>query len=165
MSVTEAVPEAAAPVAGDAAPAASVIVSGLDTLTPEETHINSLWKALQAAEEQRGKRGLAFGQAMYEYRKTSEVVSGGTTFRSTLEKLAIPHATAYRWIVRYEESIGVRSAPVPSVSEPVTKPEPSASVPVVKSEPATGRKFRRHPRHTDRAGSDRAGGSRGRTEH
>jgi len=83
------------------------------TLAPEEKHIQSLWTALQVASKQVEKRGLQFGQAVYEYRAESEVVSGGTTFRGTLEKLGIPHATAYRWIARYEESTGARP-PIPA---------------------------------------------------
>jgi len=77
-------------------------------LTPEERQIKALWTALQVAERQQEKKGLQFGQVVYEFRAKSEVVSGGTTFRSTLDKLGIPHATAYRWIARYEETIGER---------------------------------------------------------
>jgi hypothetical protein len=39
------------------------------TDTIEEQIIKSLWTALQVAEGQIKKRGLQFGQAMYEYRE------------------------------------------------------------------------------------------------
>ena len=93
-----------------------------DTVLTEEQNIKSMWTALQVAEGQLEKRGLKFGQALYEYREKSEVVSGGTTFRNTLERLGIPHATAYRWIARYEEY----NLPNPeSESEPESEPEPT----------------------------------------
>jgi hypothetical protein len=59
---------------------------------------------------------------MYEYREkhsaqgsrndlTSSHVEG-SGFSSLLQRLAIPETTAYRWIARYEESIGEREVPV-----------------------------------------------------
>ena len=79
--------------------------------------------AIVAAYQSLKKHGLEFGRLCYNFRKRSKVVSGGTTFDSTLDRLNIPHATAYRWIAKYEESIGVREPapkkPVQSVSEPV----------------------------------------------
>jgi hypothetical protein len=74
----------------------------------EIENIKTLWAALQVAEKQLEKRGLPFGQALYEYRGKSEVVQGGTTFRSTLDKLGIPHSTAYVWIDKYAASIGMK---------------------------------------------------------
>ena len=88
----------------------------------QEQQIKITWTALQVAEEQLEKRGLAFGKALYEFRAASEVVSGGTTFRSTLDKLGIPHSTAYRWIAKYEESIGTRAPkPIPVVIPQTTR--------------------------------------------
>jgi len=77
----------------------------------QEAHIKALWEAFRRADEERTKRGLEFGRAMYELRERGEVVPGGTTFRRVMENLEIPHTTAYRWIARYEESIGIREAP------------------------------------------------------
>jgi transposase-like protein len=90
-------------------------------ITADEQNIKTLWTALQVAEGQLQKRGLAFGQAVFEFRQKSEVVQGGTSFRATLEKLNIPHSTAYFWIAKYEESVGTRE-PKPA---PVATPEPT----------------------------------------
>jgi hypothetical protein len=90
-------------------------------ITADEQNIQSLWTALQVAEKQLQKRGLAFGQAVSEYRAKSEVVQGGTSFRATLEKLNVPHSTAYFWIAKYEESIGAREPkPTQVAMTPVT---------------------------------------------
>jgi hypothetical protein len=89
----------------------------------EEQIIKSLWTALQVAEGQTEKRGIQFGEALYKFREKSEVVPGGTTFRSTLDKLNIPPTTAYRWIAKYEEFIGTRS-PKPN---PDNRPSETAS--------------------------------------
>jgi transposase-like protein len=90
-------------------------------ITAEEQNIKICWTALQVAEKQLQKRGLAFGQAVSEYRAKSEVVQGGTSFRATLEKLNIPHSTAYFWIAKYEESIGAREPkPAQVAMTPVT---------------------------------------------
>jgi len=87
-----------------------------------ERRIKATWTALQVAEGQVEKRGLQFGQSLYEFREQSEVVPGGTTFSSTLDKLGIPHTTAYRWIAKYEESIGTRaSKPIPTVIPQTTR--------------------------------------------
>lgn len=82
--------------------------TGTQTDTVEEQKIRSSWSALQVADKQLEKRGLQFGEVLYEFREQSEVVPGGTTFSSTLDKLGIPHTTAYRWIAKYEESVGTR---------------------------------------------------------
>jgi hypothetical protein len=74
----------------------------------DEARIKVLWEAFCKADAERSQRGLEFGHAMYELRQRSELVPGGTTFRRVIESLGIPHTTAYRWIARYEESIGVR---------------------------------------------------------
>jgi hypothetical protein len=86
--------------------------------TIEEQQIKSLWTALQVAEGQREKRGLQFGQAVYEYRekhsgqgRRTDLVSSETrleTFEEFCDRLNIPRATAYRWIAKYEEFIGTR---------------------------------------------------------
>ncbi len=54
------------------------------------------------------RRGLTFGQRLYELRAGSEVVQGGTTFSSSLDAAGIPRRTAYYWIHSYEISIGKR---------------------------------------------------------
>jgi hypothetical protein len=84
----------------------------------EEQNITLLWKVLQVAEGQRDKRGLKFGQAMYEYRekhsasgRRTDLVSSEArleTFEEFCDRLSIPRATAYRWIAKYEEFIGTR---------------------------------------------------------
>jgi hypothetical protein len=88
------------------------------TETIEEQNITLLWKGLQVAEAQREKRGLRFGQAVYEYRekhsgqgRRTDLVSSETrleTFEEFCDRLNIPRATAYRWIAKYEEFIGTR---------------------------------------------------------
>src|SRR5207249_4023983 len=90
------------------------------TLAPvsAEEHIRSLWTALQVAEKRTEKCGLQFGQAMYEYRekyaqkgfKVGCLSETSGSFEALCKRLNIPRATAYRWINRYEESIGERPA-------------------------------------------------------
>jgi len=55
---------------------------------------NPCWTALQAADKQLNKRGLAFGETLYKCHAKSKVVRGGTTFTKMLEKLGIPRTTA-----------------------------------------------------------------------
>ncbi len=52
------------------------------------------------------KKGLAFGQRLYELRAESEVVQGGTSFTKALKGAGIPRRTAYHWIHSYEISVG-----------------------------------------------------------
>jgi transposase-like protein len=90
------------------------------TETIEEQNIMLLWKVLQVAEGQREKRGLQFGQAVYEYRKKHAAPGRRTdlnlvlnetrseTFEEFCDRLGIVRSTAYRWIAKYEESIGTR---------------------------------------------------------
>ena len=78
--------------------------------------------------------GLAFGKLCYDFRIHSEVVQGGTSFTQTLADLNIPRRTAYYWITRHEELIGVR--------QPALEPEPAEEVSVPpegthRPEPAT----------------------------
>ncbi|HXZ31452.1 MAG TPA: hypothetical protein VEH30_04165 [Terriglobales bacterium] len=80
-----------------------------------EAAVLSAWQDYKKNAE---PRGLEFGRTVYELRKQSEVVQGGTSFKQTLTKLDIPHSTAYFWIARYEESIGKRTP-----SEPTKKPD------------------------------------------
>jgi hypothetical protein len=86
--------------------------------TIEEQNIMLLWKVLQVAEGQREKRGLQFGKAMYEYREKHSAqgrrtdlvtrVTKSETFEEFCDRLGIVRMTAYRWIAKYEESIGTR---------------------------------------------------------
>ena len=85
----------------------------MNTLT--EKQIQELYATYQAADGQatsshaaRRDAGLALGKALYDLRAQAEVVSGGTTFDSTLKTLGVPHRTAYRWIKKYELSVGIR---------------------------------------------------------
>jgi len=120
--------------------------TNVSTQTPPETieehNIKSLWTALQVAEKQIDKRGLQFGQAMYDCRerhsasgRRTDLVSKSEksetrleTFEEFCDRLAIPRATAYRWIAKYEESIGTRlPKPTPDTpSEPPYEVESSA---------------------------------------
>lgn len=77
----------------------------LDTISKEHK---------QVARRQR-LTGLQFGKAVFELRAGAETCAGGTTFNATLDRLGIPRRTAYRWIKKYELSIGVRP-PVPEVA-------------------------------------------------
>ncbi len=88
------------------------------TETIEEKNIKLLWRVLQVAEGQREKRGLQFGKAMYEYREKHSaqgrrtdlvtMVTKSETFEEFCDRLGIVRMTAYRWIAKYEESIGTR---------------------------------------------------------
>jgi hypothetical protein len=105
-------------VVGNAAKKANVEPAAETITSAEEQNIKSVWTALQVAEKQTEKRGLQFGQAMYEYRekhsasgRRTDLVSSETrleTFEEFCDRLNIPRATAYRWIAKYEESIGTR---------------------------------------------------------
>jgi len=96
--------------------------------TSEEQNIKSLWTGLQVAEKQNEKRGLQFGQAMYEYREKhsaqgqrSDLVSSETkseTFEEFCDRMGIPRATAYRWIARYKEAGKYSPFNSPSPTEP-----------------------------------------------
>jgi len=66
--------------------------------------LRAAWSEYQTVE----RKGLAFGQRLYELRANSEVVQGGTTFTSSLDKAGIPRRTAHYWLQNYEVSIGVR---------------------------------------------------------
>jgi hypothetical protein len=91
----------------------------------DEAYVKAAWVAFQAADRERTKRGLELGQELYQLRekysargRRTDLVSDETTFESTCDRLAIPRATAYRWIARYEESEGLRR-PMPVVGEVV----------------------------------------------
>ena len=58
------------------------------------------------------KRGLAFGQRLYELRAKSSAQGNhsGTGFLPLLQQAGIPQRTAYYWIHSYEISIGERVA-------------------------------------------------------
>ncbi len=116
-----------------------------------EQKIKSLYTALQVADKQQEKRGLQFGQAMYKYReehsaqgKRLDLVSVETkleTFEVFCDRLEISRATAYRWITRYEESVGERPIPTPSaapvvkyIPEPDPVPEPPSKAPMTVEE-------------------------------
>jgi hypothetical protein len=82
------------------------------------------------------KKGLTFGQRLYELRAGSEVVQGGTTFAASLDAASIPRRTAYYWMTNYEVFIGVRQEKVAPV-KPAAKPVKIASV--VQAEHVTSR--------------------------
>lgn len=63
----------------------------------------------------RREAGIALGKALFDLRADAEVVPPGTTFDSTLKSLGIPHRTAYRWIKKYETSVGIRGVCIPVV--------------------------------------------------
>jgi hypothetical protein len=105
---------------------ATASVTAPASVTPPAPIIEELraaWQEYQTVE----KRGLAFGQRLYELRAGSEVVQGGTTFSSSLDKARIPRRTAYYWIDSYEISIEERQkpqvAPAPATQdvEPATE--------------------------------------------
>jgi hypothetical protein len=93
-------------------------VTETQTDTIEEQKIKSLWTALQVAEGQLEKCGLPFGQAMYEYRekhsaqgRRTDLVTSVTkseTFEEFCNRLGIVSRRAYRWIAKYEISVGTR---------------------------------------------------------
>jgi hypothetical protein len=99
----------------------TAVQSFVASLTAEEQNLKSLYTALTIAEKQHTARGLEFGKACYELRekystggRPKKSVSGETvSFESICAKLQIAKATAYRWIAKYEASIGR----TPTVSE------------------------------------------------
>src|SRR5215469_7358784 len=94
---------------------------------PDEARIKALWETCQKDEATATKSRLALGKALWELRERSEVVSGGTTFNSTLRTLGIPHKTAYRYMGEYEEYAGIRqTAPAPE--------EPPQDIPMAAEE-------------------------------
>src|SRR5438093_1150132 len=83
----------------------------------EEENIRQLWEGCQNAEKHWQKRGLEFGKACYEYREKYKRPNGvrvsvshetQDSFESLCERLHIPRPSAYRWIARYEEVVGLR---------------------------------------------------------
>src|SRR5215469_6691762 len=95
------------------------VISIIESATArDESRIKAAWEKFQEADRYRAERGLEFGKAMYEYRakhssqgrRTDLATSSesGTSWLELLEKLSIPKSTAYDWIHRYEESIGLR---------------------------------------------------------
>ena len=107
-----------------------------DTVLTEEQNIKSMWTALQVAEGQIEKRGLKFGEAMYEYREKHSAqgrrtdlvtpVTKSETFEEFCDRLGIVRMTAYRWVARYEESNLPKpdSSEIP-IAEPESEPEPT----------------------------------------
>jgi hypothetical protein len=96
------------------------------TLIPAaESMIRDLYAKYQGAEGRakasiaaRREAGLALGKALCELRAQAEVVSGGTTFDRTLKSLEIPRRTAYRWVKKYELSVGIKVKPL-AIPDPV----------------------------------------------
>ena len=86
------------------------------------TEIKARWVALQVAEGQTEKRGLSFGEAVYNLRDKYKGSEEG--YLSILNKLNIPPGVAYYWIAKYEESILTKliGVSLPTV-KPLTKPE------------------------------------------
>ncbi len=76
---------------------------------PTEKQVKTDWEAYQHSDNTRTERGLALGATLYNYRaghkSTGGAGSKGTGLQELLDKLSIPHETAYRWIRRHE--IGV----------------------------------------------------------
>jgi hypothetical protein len=87
------------------------------------TELTRAWGEYQTVE----RKGLAFGQRLYELRAHSEVVQGGTTFTSSLDKAGIPRRTAHYWIQNYEVSIGVREEKVVKDASVVQAEQPTTS--------------------------------------
>jgi hypothetical protein len=97
--------------------------------------IKELWDSYREADGERTKRGLEFGKALYELREKYRVPRAshvgdtrGGGFEAVIQRLNIPNATAYRWINRYEESIGERTPREPE-SEPDNEFEPMETGP------------------------------------
>ena len=84
--------------------------------------ILTAWRTYKQTE----KYGLKFGEVCYEWQKKLATVSGvgnkGKGLVPTLESLSIPVSTAYWWIDRYKESIGIKE-PKPEKLEYETPPE------------------------------------------
>ena len=116
----------------------------------EEQKIKVLWTALQVADKQQEKRGIEFGQAMYEYRekhsaqgRRTDLVTSVTkseTFEEFCDRLHIVRMTAYRWITRYEEIKGERPTkpkmtyvpkPIEIAPDPTPDPSPRKGMTIV----------------------------------
>lgn len=120
-----------------------VVKSGLPStvlMDIEATAIVIAYQSLKRQDEIRQPYGLEFGRLCYNFRERTKRPDGfrvscetQSSFDATLDRLNVPRATAYRWITRYEESIGVRKPkvtekPVQSVQE---VPEPQEPQPLV----------------------------------
>jgi len=116
------------------------------TYTAEEQNLKCLWRILQVTEEKLERRGLQFGQAVYNLREKYKIQGTRNDlspsddklegYLDVLNKLGIPEATARRWRIRYEEAIGTRQ-PKPDPNPRPDKPIPIPAVtPVVTPTPA-----------------------------
>jgi DNA N-6-adenine-methyltransferase Dam len=81
-------------------------IARTERLTHEEQKLKQLWQKFQSADAERSRCGLEFGKYLYDLRAESS--HARRNWLQLLEKQKIPTATAYRWIARYEESIGER---------------------------------------------------------
>jgi transposase-like protein len=111
-----------------------------DTVLTEEQNIKSMWTALQVAEGQIEKRGVQFGEAAYKLREKYKRPDGlrvssetQNSFEAVCDRLGIIRSTAYRWIARYEESIGTR---LPKPEPPEAESEPPEFEPEPEPTPA-----------------------------
>src|SRR5215469_6152879 len=117
------------------------VISIIESATArDESRIKAAWEKFQEADRYRAQRGLEFGKAMYEYRakhsaqgRRTDLTSstdGESSFSELLRKLEIPSSTAYKWITRYEESIGIKQKPAPVIEAgPVEIISPVAETP------------------------------------
>jgi hypothetical protein len=125
----------------DAVPA--IVKSGL----PSSVLMDIEAQAIVAAYQSLKKHGLEFGRLCYTFRERTKRPDGfrvssetQNSFDSTLDKLDIPRATAYRWIARYEEHVGKRELKpkphdTPEPSEEVVEPTTKPTQPIVRTYP------------------------------
>ena len=91
------------------------------TITPSiaETAALLAWTEFKTKAE---PLGLSFGQRLYELRKDiSAQGRDGEGLCAWLHKAGIPRRTAYYWIQRYEETLGVKQKDISQIEPPKTK--------------------------------------------
>jgi hypothetical protein len=96
--------------------------SGNSPPTDVINELRAAWQEFKTVE----RRGIAFGQRLYELRAASSAQGNheGKGFLPLLQEAGIPQRTAYYWIHSYELSIGLREEKVTSPVMPDTPVTP-----------------------------------------
>ncbi|HXM59458.1 MAG TPA: hypothetical protein VN950_01290 [Terriglobales bacterium] len=118
------------------------------TLTPEEqailtayqqhkavdvlTELTTLWQECQAVE----RRGVHVGERLYKLRELHSAQGNhtGKGFLQLLQQAGWVQRTAYYWLNKYEETIGVR--PAPTAAPAVTEDDPELAAMFEQGKPA-----------------------------
>jgi Domain of unknown function (DUF4338) len=94
-------------------------------ITDGEFELTQAWERYQTVE----KHGLDFGKVCYDLRNQFRAQGShkGRGFEQLCTKLSVPRRTAYFWIGRYEESVGLRAV-LPEIALPdIERPDVETS--------------------------------------